>query len=346
MKKGLIVAITVLAVGILSACGSSENVCDMDVNKYVTIGEYKGIPVTMPKQEIREAEKQLMVDEECVKHFSAESEKITNRAVENNDLVDIDYEGKQDGVAFAGGTAAAQSLRIGSGSFVPGFEEGLVGVKPGETVDLDITFPTDYHSADLAGQKVVFTVTVNFIYPEFTDEMIASWNETNYKSMKELEEYVESYLESYLKSNMSYYAESMVVSTFLQNCIYTEIPKALQDKYRANLYAELESGASMYGMDAEGYCQSMYGMNSTEYLDMYSEEISKQMLAFQAVANAEGMVISDEELEYRLQETAAINGFASVEEFIGENDKADYKEYFMFNDVIAFLIENAVITEQ
>ena len=209
MKKGLVYLMTaVLAVGLFTACGNKENtqdpgvtatatpdasgtnnegtqtpvanrvvLKDLDVAKYVTLGDYKNIEVTMAGPEVDQEEWDLINAQVYNDFVTAESGGVLDRAVENGDLVNIDYSGKKDGVVFDGGTAAAQQLEIGSGSFIAGFEEGLVGVMPGETVDLNLTFPEVYHNADLEGQAVVFTVTVNFIYPtseSWSDDVVAS----------------------------------------------------------------------------------------------------------------------------------------------------------------------------
>jgi len=128
--------------------------------------------VTVYKPEAEDEDIEQYINDALLKGY------ITDRAVENGDVVNLDYEGKKDGVAFEGGTAKGYDLEIGSGLFIPGFEEKLVGVMPGETVDLDLTFPEGYDEPSLAGQPVVFTVTVNGIaesisYADVTDADLA-----------------------------------------------------------------------------------------------------------------------------------------------------------------------------
>ncbi len=148
---------------------------DLDIEEYITLADYKSMKVSA----VRPA-----VDDETVTQY-IDSEllvgKITDRAVEEGDVADIDFVGKKDGVAFEGGTAAGYMLTIGSGGFIPGFEEGLVGVMPGETVDLNLTFPENYKkNPDLAGQEVVFSVKVNSI------EGAAAYETVTPEEMKDL----------------------------------------------------------------------------------------------------------------------------------------------------------------
>lgn len=130
------------------------------LNDYVKLGEYKGLTVDTASSDYKEAFDSLAQSDAEEKELYTQK---TGGTVQNGDIANIDYVGKKDGVAFDGGTAQGYDLTIGSGSFIPGFEEGLVGKAIGSTVDLDLTFPEEYHSADLAGQAVVFTVKINYV---------------------------------------------------------------------------------------------------------------------------------------------------------------------------------------
>ena len=237
MKKGLVYLLTaVMTVGLFTACGSKEgtqepgvtatatpeisneqgtsNVVtnnvervvlkDLNTEEYVTLGDYKNIEVMVAGPDVDNAE-WASLNAQIYNEFVSAENGIKDRAVENGDWVNIDYSGKKDGVAFDGGTAAAQLLEIGSGMFIAGFEEGLVGVMPGETVDLDLTFPADYGNTELAGQAVVFTVTVNYIYPgeeDWSDDVVAAAGNAEYTTVEEMKQYVYDYLHEY---NAYYY---------------------------------------------------------------------------------------------------------------------------------------------
>ncbi len=351
MKKKLALFMSMLLLAVsLTACGEKDketdktNVTEMNVDGYVTLGEYKGLAVTAPKVEVDAAEKEQLMRQVYNQYITAE-QGVKEGAVKNGDYVNIDFEGKKDGVAFEGGTSTGYQLGIGTNAFIPGFESGLVGVKVGETVDLNLTFPENYGNAELAGQEVVFTVTVNFIYPEYEDEIVASWGEDIYKTVDELDAYVEDYLLLMSQNNYDYVVENAVITQFIQNCVFKgEVPQDMLDEYRVRLMESVESEAAMYGLDAESYCQYMNGVTLNDFLDTYAVESVKQLIALQTLANKEGLMRTDEELDKAISEAATAGGYATVEEFMGENTKEDYREYYMIEDTIAFLVENAVIT--
>ena len=149
---------------------------DMDLTKYVTLGEYKGITVEVQSPEVSEAEVDAYI--QYVTSSMPATEEVTGRPVQEGDTVNIDYAGKyaDSGEAFDGGTAQGYDLVIGSHSFIDGFEDGLIGANIGDTLDLNLTFPEDYGHSELAGVDVIFTVTVNSIKvkPDFDDAYAAS----------------------------------------------------------------------------------------------------------------------------------------------------------------------------
>ena len=153
MKKKIAGALTALAMAVLLAgCGSQVNVPlnQMKVEKYVTLGDYANLQVKADAASVDPEELESLLNDVYLSGVTAETGGITDRAVAVGDIVVMDYEGKKDGVAFSGGTAQGARLTIGSGQFIDGFEDGLVGVMPGETVDLDLRFPEGYKNADLA----------------------------------------------------------------------------------------------------------------------------------------------------------------------------------------------------
>ena len=220
-KKTLGFLAAVLSMCMLAGCGAKDTgdgtdaatgagaestaLKDMDVDKYVTLGEYKGLEVSVDTVEVDEDEWDSLVNNVYYENITAENGGIMDRAVETGDTVNIDYEGKKDDVAFDGGTAQGYDLTIGSGSFIAGFEDGLIGVMPGETVDLNLTFPENYGKSDLAGQAVVFTVTVNYIQPaqdgEFSDEVISNFGIDGVTNEEELRQYAYDYLNENAQQN-------------------------------------------------------------------------------------------------------------------------------------------------
>ena len=237
---------------------------DIQVDDYVTLGEYKGLEVLQSKQEVTQQDIDNFI------HYTLEGyselQPITDRdVVENGDTANIDYEGKKDGVAFDGGTAAGQDLVIGSGTFIPGFEEGLVGVKVGETVELNLTFPEEYHSEELAGQSVVFTVTVNSISrhvdPELTDEFVAGLGIEGISTVDEFQEYAKKGLEDQALEDYNYNVKMQVLTLVINNAQIKEPPVELIEKYKNVTNSQMEYQASMYGVDLETFVAGYFGMD-------------------------------------------------------------------------------------
>lgn len=356
-KKTLGILAALLSVCMLAGCGAKDTgngtestaLKDMDVDKYVTLGEYKGLAVSVDTVEVDEDEWNTLVSNVYYGNITAENGGIMDRAVETGDTVNIDFEGKKDGVAFDGGTSQGYDLTIGSGSFIAGFEDGLIGVMPGETVDLDLNFPDPYpNNPDLAGQPVVFTVTVNFIEPEqdgvFSDEVISKFGIDGVTNEEELRQYAYDYLEENAQQNYESNVDQAVMDAFMANNTFTSVPEALVQKYSDAAESSITSTASAYGVDGDTFTQYYYGQDLATFVATYSEEAAKQDIALQAVANRENLNISDEELDQILLDRATAAGYDTIEEYIGETSKEDYREYFLYDKVIDYLVENAQIT--
>lgn len=305
---------------------------DIPVEEYVNLCDYTNLNVQIVKataEEIEASTTQLYLN-----MYPAE-QGITDRVVEMGDTANIDFEGKKDGVAFQGGTAKGSNLTIGSGQFISGFEDGLVGVMPGETVDLNLTFPEGYGNADLAGQDVVFTVTVNYIIPAGIDDaIVAQMGLPDITTGDQMRDYVENYLASYYRSN----AEADVVGAFMNACVFDTMPKVLVDKYANTLKSDMEAAAAESGMDVETYMSTYYGMDIETYASTYAERSLKLNMACQALANKEELNISDAQLDTMLADYASQSG-ATVEDFLAEASKEEYREYFMYEKVLAFLVD-------
>ncbi len=374
MKKKMICMLAgMLAVGMLSGCGSNESGTEnstaqsevsesgtesstaessgtsVDVEQYVTLGEYKGLTVTVAAAAVDDATLKSEMESMYFDYVTADNGGITDRAVAEGDTVNIDYEGKKDDVAFDGGTAQGQSLTIGSGQFIEGFEEGLVGVMPGETVDLNLTFPKEYHSEELAGQAVVFTVTVNYIMPtEMDDAVVAGMGISGVSNLEELKQHVYDDLYAEAETNYATEVEYAVIDALLANCTFSEeLPEEDLERCAENIRSNIEMNASYFGMDAATMVAYFYGASDYEaFVAEQAEAGLKQEYAIQAVANKENMNITDEELDAMLLETAQLYGLTTIEELIGDTDKSDYRSYFLYDKVSSYLMENAVISNE
>ena len=324
----------------LNGAGADKNelpyLNETDVEKYVTLGDYRSIAASVAEDYLN-----ALVLNTYNTYVTVENG-ITDRAVEIGDTVDIDYEGKKDGVAFAGGTAAGASLTIGSGQFINGFEDGLIGVMPGETVDLDLTFPEGYGNAELAGQPVVFTVTVNYIMPgldEMEDSVVANIGIEDVNTVEELWQYACDILYSGTQNDYVAQLQNFIVDELIAQSTFEEIPEAYLEAGRETLTENLEDIAASYSISAEDYTYYVYGMSAEAFINLYAEMGVKQDFILQAIANKEGLSVSDEELQSQLEEYASNAGYDSVEEFVGELSKEDYRNYFMSEKVYKFLME-------
>lgn len=364
MKKKLVMMLAATAcVAVMCGCGAekekessesavqseasvSENVTLADINAgdYVMVGEYKGIEISVPeKVEYEETEYDIQTKSYYFNYIN-ETEGVTDRAVALYDMTNIDYEGKKDGVAFEGGTAKGANLLIGSNSFIDGFEEGLVGVMPGETVDLNLTFPERYDNAELAGQEVVFTVTVNFI-PEMKDEKVAELGVPNVTDVASLKQYVKDSMDEKAESDFLMSAGDAVIKQVTENAEFQELPEELVEANKETYKMYLNQMASMYGMDGETYV-SMYGggLDYETAVTQYATTYTRESLVAQVIAEKEGLVLSEEELDARITEYAESMGTTIDVLLTNGTTKNDYRESFLYEDVLTFLVEHAVNT--
>lgn len=327
---------------------------DVVVEDYMTLNEeYVGLTLYIPAKEEVTDEQVERLALNAYNNNIAILGGIVDRAVEIGDTINLDYSGFKDGVAFAGGTAQNQQLIIGSGQFINGFEDGLVGVMPGETVDLNLSFPKGYGNTELAGQPVVFTVTVNYIYPdpissteEMQDEVISAMTEGEYETVDSFLEYCREYLEYEAEYDYTVYKENAVIAALEGLFSFDEVPRALQNKFEGSIRASLENTAMQNGIDIDTYCYYFYQVDAVTYLELASQASTQQGMIFQFVANNENLTVSDEELEESLQRFVEENGVPSVEELLLVTDKESFREYFLFQKVVDFIIENGNVVEE
>ena len=319
------------------------NVTDLpvyDASEYVTLGEYKGLTVEVDPVEV--------TDEQVMDKIASETKQtLTEGTVEDGDTVNIDYVGKIDGEEFDGGSAEGYDLEIGSCTFIDGFEDGIIGMQVGETKDLELTFPEDYHSEDLAGKDVVFTVTVNSIsrVPELTDEVADSVVEG--MTAEAYQESVRQELEDSAKESQKSDAQQKLLQAVYDNATISGYPEEnLQYTInRAKNYYEWL--ASMYGMTLDDYLTN-YGMTQDEFMEQIqpvAEEALGEEMTLLAIAEEENIEVSDEEYQAGLARYAEAQGMddpSKLEEAYGENY---IRNSLLQEKVLNFLYENATIEE-
>lgn len=354
-RKIATIMAAVLTASALVGCGSTadiKNLKDVDLEKYVTsVGEYKGMELSAAKQEITDEYLESYID--YILENSKEPNEITGRAVQEGDVVNIDYEGKKDGVAFEGGTAQGYDLTIGSGTFIEGFEEGLIGCNIGDTVDLNLTFPEQYHSEELAGEAVVFTVTINsiseLVKPELTDEYVQSMGIENCQSVDQFYDQVRQSLEASAESSYQNELQLQIVDKLIEICEFSDdVPEGLFNYYKEQINANFDSTAASYGMATTDFVSMYYGMTEEAFaaeVENGAQISARQAMACALIAKKEGIEVTDEELNAKIEENYANLGFESVETYMEEGNPEEYRDYLLTEKVLDFLVENAVVTE-
>ena len=276
------------------------------VKPEVKLGNYKGFEV--------EEDDTTVTDDE----FNAELDRMRETyadlqtkdgAAEKGDTVNIDYEGFKDGVAFEGGKAENYNLELGSGSFIPGFEDQLVGVKAGDEKELNLKFPEDYHADDLAGQDVVFKVKVNDVrtkvLPEIDDDFAADVNIPDVKTADDLKKTVRKRLEDNKKDAADRKVDNQLMDD-LANCIEVDLPDVMVDDEVQNEINNLSAQVQQYGISLSQYLKMM-GKTADDLKNDYRENAEKSVkvrLALEAIANAENLEPSDDDLEKEYKEIA------------------------------------------
>lgn len=325
---------------------------NLNVADFVELGEYLGVEVSVEAPYVSDEDVENAIQSSLVNH--KEKNEITGRAVQDGDVADISYVGKKDGEAFDGGTADNYELTIGSNSFIDGFEDGVIGMEIGETKDLNLTFPENYGNADLAGAEVVFTVTVNKIYeeviPEFTDEFVKSLEIDDVVTTDDYRQFVYDALFDSAQAQYDMNLESAVLDAVFQNTTIKAEPEAMAERYYDRLVANMSYQAGMYGFNLETFMFYFYGMTAEDYeedMKASAKEASEQILMMQAIAEKEGLTVSDEEVEADIAEKATMYGYESADAYkedMGDEVKG-YREYLMSNKVTEFLVKNAKVTE-
>ena len=315
-KKLLAAAAAVLAVSVvLGGCGSNENgsgsssageesvtyttddIVEMigyDPSEYVVLSDYEGLDVSLVSSDYEVTDEDVEEYVEYMTYYYPYYSEIDKTEVEDGDIVNIDYVGTIDGEEFDGGTADDQYLEIGSDSFIDGFEDGLIGCSVGDTVSLDLTFPDDYSSEDLAGQDCTFEVTINYIaeeeeitYATMTDDYVEQnfYDYYGVSTVDELVEYVESYLESSMSSQESSDIQDQVLEILMDECEVT-LPDGFIDSEIEEYMADIEEEAEEAEMEVADYLDSYYGYTEDEYKEYLEEALTEnytQELILQAI---------------------------------------------------------------
>ena len=322
---------------------------EVAVKPEVTLGEYKGLSVEKTVLSVSDDEVMAELKKEQEKNSTEET--VTDRDSALGDIVNIDYEGFVDDVAFAGGTAQGQNLTLGSHSFIDTFEDQLVGKKAGDDVEVSVTFPEEYHAEELAGKPAIFKVHINKVsckeLPELDDEFASEVS-----SFDTLEEYKKSVSDK-LMADKAKAQENELRQAVLDQAIANatmEIAEAQVDAECDNVLRDFEQRIGMQGISLDQYLQF-----TGSDVETMKEEIRPQALqriqsrlVLEAVAAAEGIKASDDAVDSEMEKMAAQYQLdvETVKEYFGETGKENIREDLSVQLAMDFLFDNAVFTEK
>ena len=311
----------------------------------VTLGEYKGLEVDKVSTRVTQKEVDAKIQEEAEKN--ARTITVEDRAVQDGDEVVLDFEGFVDGVAFEGGKGENYPLTIGSGSFIPGFEEQLVGAETEKEVEVKVTFPEDYHAEDLKGKEAVFKCTVHEIkakeLPEIDDEFAAEVSE--FDTLEEYKADVKAKIKEQKAAEGKAKQEDHVVEQAVKNATY-ELPEAMVETQAEQMANDFAQRMQSQGLTMEQYFQ-FTGTTAEQMMEDLKPQAVKRIetrLVLEAIAKAENIEISDEKLDEEIGKMAEAYKMEAdkLKEFMGENEKKQMKEDMAVQEAITFLVENAV----
>lgn len=277
----------------------------------VTLGQYKGLEVKKGTVKVTKKE----IEAELANYQNQFAELIIKEegTVENGDTAVIDFEGFKDGVAFEGGKAENHSLEIGSGSFIPGFEEQVIGMKVGEEKEINVTFPEEYQSAELAGQEAVFKVKVHEIktkvLPDIDDELAKDVNIDGIETLADLETYTKEQIKNKKQTEVESKFSDDIFNAVIENTPL-EVPEAMIETETQTMLREVEQNLSQQGLNMELF-QQLTGKTMEDMKTEMSEQAEKRVkfnLILAEIAKAENIEISDEEVDDEIKEIATYYG--------------------------------------
>lgn len=311
----------------------------------VTLGEYKGLEVDKVSTRVTQKEVEAKIEEEAEKN--ARTVTVEDRAVQDGDEVILDFEGFVDGEAFEGGKGENYPLTIGSGSFIPGFEDQLVGAEAEKEVEVKVTFPEDYHAEELKGKEAVFKCTVHEIkakeLPEIDDEFAAEVSE--FDTLDEYKADVKAKIKEQKATDGKRKQEDQAVEQAIKNASY-EIPDAMVDTQISQMANDFAQRIQSQGLTMEQYYQ-FTGMTEEKMNEEFKPQAVKRIetrLVLEAIAKAENIEISDEKLDEEIAKMAEAYKMEAdkLKEFMGDVEKKQMKEDMAVQEAVTFLVENAV----
>lgn len=317
---------------------------EVAVRPEVTLGEYKGVQVTKIDTKVTEEELQAELDRE--RKSNARTITVENRAVQDGDTAVIDFEGFVDGVAFEGGKGENHSLVIGSHSFIDGFEEQLIGKNTGEELDVNVTFPEEYHAEELAGKPAVFKVKINEIkmeeLPELDDEFAQDVSE--FDTLDEYKQSVEKKLIERKETEGKRTQENEAIDKIVE-VSEMEIPDVMVDNQARSMIDDFANRISQQGLSMEQYMQ-FSGTTVDQMLEQMKPEALKRIqstLVLEEIVKKENIQISEEDIDAEVERMAGMYGMeaAELKAYMGESEKESMKMELGIQKAIELIMDQA-----
>ena len=317
---------------------------------YLTLGEYKGLTIEVEPIEITDAQIENRITSD-IRNSEEGKETFTEGTVASGDVANIDFVGKLDGETFDGGSMDGYDLEIGSGTFIDGFEEGLIGTAIGDTVDLNLTFPETYHNTDLAGKDVGFTVTVNSVqrYKEMSDELASALSDGEAETVDAYRERVRTMLEEDALEERTEMAKSELLAQAADNSTISEYPQDLLEYTENDVESYYQSYASMYGVDLNTFLSAFVGVTEEDfpaYKEVVAQNSIKQEFAVAAISDQEHLLPEGDELAKAYDELAQQVGVEDGAALVAEYGEYTVKYRLQYEAVTQFLYDNANIVEK
>lgn len=346
MKKRVYAAVLAVLMG-LSLAGCKEK--DTDVASASTevstedqtgeegiieLGQYTGLEITSQKQEVPED----ILNQYVTQFYAGEAKELSwNKTAENGDIVILDFEGRIDGEAFEGGTSTDYILELGSHSFIDGFEDGMIGMEEGEERVLSLKFPENYHNADYAGKDCEFTVVAKHIIPPLSDETVSALQANNYSTKEEYIKATKDVLDAYFNQDYGTDVIAEILEKVVDGTVWGTVPADLVEKQKQYLSDYYTPYAQQDGVDLETF----FTQNGTS-MEELTERLAKQELVVEAIAEKEGITVSDEELDAYVQNMIDMynGGTMTLEDAYKETGKEEFRKNLITQKVYDFFVDN------
>ena len=318
---------------------------EVAVRPEVKLGEYKGVEVDKFSNRVTAKEIDAKLEEE--RNKNARTVNVEGRPVQKDDEVVLDFEGFVDGVAFDGGKGENYSLTIGSGTFIPGFEDQLVGVEAGKEVEVNVTFPEDYHEESLKGKPAVFKCTVHEIkakeLPELDDEFASEVSE--FDTLEELKADIKTKIKEQKNAEGKSAQQDQALDTIIA-ATEMDIPDAMVETEARQMVDSFGQRIQQQGLTMQQYMQ-FTGMDNEKMLEEMRPQALKRIqtrLVLEAIVAAENIVTSDERLDEEIAKMAEMYSMEAdqLKSYMGDTEKEQMKKDIAVEDAVQFILNNAV----